>query len=53
MVAKTLEEAAKRGARTVDDVLTQMDAVIETAERARRAFSVETVAQWLEALRDD
>lgn len=38
MVAKTLEETAERGARIVDDVLMQMDAVIEAAERSRREF---------------
>lgn len=38
MVVKTLEETAERGARTVDDVLMQMDAVIEAAERSRREF---------------
>ena len=39
MVAKTLEETAERGARNVDDVLTQMDAVIEAAERSREPAS--------------
>ena len=32
MVAETLEEVAEQGARTVDDVLTQMDTVIEAAD---------------------